>query len=271
MYNSKKFLKCFKYNGENNTGQTKKKNNLFNSNNMFYIFYTEYFDKVKEAKLKNLEIESISEAVYHFKFNPSFSPLKEWKSIPNYTSVCLKTLYPGLVVGSGYPHVLEGKNIIKSGLSLDYVSGLPYIPGSSLKGLLRSCFPENDKDLKIDYLNDILEKKYDYEIWSEICHSIFDNRDVFLGGVPKFEKPQCLLTKDYITPHLSSFENPKPIEIIKVKPSVKFEFGFLLKDSQLSTGEIVMVSDKLKLFKAIILDFGMGAKTNVGFGQFSER
>src|SRR5690554_3416875 len=50
----------------------------------------------------------------------------------------LYTTYPGLLIGSGYQHESGGENEFKIGFFFDYTTGLPQIPGSSVKGVLRS-------------------------------------------------------------------------------------------------------------------------------------
>lgn len=78
---------------------------------------------------------------------------------------------------------------------------------------------------------------------------------------------------EFITPHSDIIKNPIPINCLKVKPGVSFEFGFYLNDCQLSDGlQItdglkITVKEKIELFKTILTDVGIGAKTNVGFGQ----
>ena len=42
-------------------------------------------------------------------------------------------------------------------------------------------------------------------------------------------------------------------------------FHFLIKD-----GQILSAEEKVRLFKKLILEFGVGAKTNIGFGKFVE-
>ena len=96
-------------------------------------------------------------------------------------------------------------------------------------------------------------------------------RDVFLDAflVKSANKHGKFLANDYITPHLnkkneelSPFTNPNPIQFLKVLPKVTFRFEFIL------TNEGLPVNIKLELFKQILLDLGIGAKTNVGYGQF---
>jgi CRISPR-associated protein Cmr6 len=90
-----------------------------------------------------------------------------------------------------------------------------------------------------------------------------------------------LFADDYITPHTEGiFKNPIPIRFLKVASGVTFTFQFILKDcmksdlQKLKVGEIdkVIISKEniLKVFKQIILGFGIGAKRNVGYGNFTE-
>jgi len=53
----------------------------------------------------------------------------------------LVTTYPGLLLGSGYGHEADLFGELKLGFFFDHTTGLPIIPGSSVKGVLRSVFP----------------------------------------------------------------------------------------------------------------------------------
>ena len=69
----------------------------------------------------------------------------------------LKTTYPGALIGSGLVHGVGDDHEIKIGFQFDYVSGLPYIPGSSVKGILRSMFGKADyikEKLNLDNITD---------------------------------------------------------------------------------------------------------------------
>jgi len=257
---------------------------------------------------------------------------KQYFDIPQETvSFCFKTTYPGLLIGSGYTHeageaIFNSKKeeAFKIGFFFDYTTGMPYIPGHSVKGVLRNAFPnhKNERFVKektetiIDYLG-----KNDDELmgfFTEYLSSKFknDNQDdtpsfshtlfvellgniIFEGKEPcsfnektnSFEyrqipiyerdifhdvyfyegnegnegnKKGIFLGTDYITPHSNPLKNPIPIKFLKILPNVKIKFQFDLKDN--------LISKELKkeLFKKILLDFGIGAKTNVGYGQFTE-
>ena len=273
---------------------------MFNSKNMSYIYYHEYFDGLKEqngasglvyelggSPSSEEQFRERNMALQDFTFDLSLSPLEHLKNaskdVASVQTFSLQTIYPGLMIGTGNPHDLKSKGSIYSGFSFDYVTGLPYIPGSSVKGVLKSVFPtkEDTKDdinqQKMKYIKSLLKPGLSDEEVYGFKDDIFEDNDVFLDAYPcptskKNTKQQCLAL-EFITPHSDIIKNPIPINCLKVKPGVSFEFGFYLNDCQLSDGlQItdglkITVKEKIELFKTILTDVGIGAKTNVGFGQ----
>ena len=194
--------------------------------------------------------------------------------IPGVTAFRMKTAYPGLMIGTGYAHGTGETGAdadLNAGFSIDYVTGQPYIPGSSVKGVLSSCFgyPE---------LIETLLPKASAEKVPELRAAIFgrpgedrpedksDGTDVFfdavLCGAPADGR---VMAGDYITPHRDVTSDPTPIFLPKILPGVSFEFRFLLTDSDIG-GTVIKASEKAALFKQLLELFGVGAKTNVGSG-----
>lgn len=60
----------------------------------------------------------------------------------------LRVQNPGLLPGIGYPHEVGYPGEFKLGFGFDHVTGLPALPGSSVKGVLRSVFPQLKFDLQ---------------------------------------------------------------------------------------------------------------------------
>lgn len=206
----------------------------------------------------------------------------------------LKTVYPGLIIGSGYnhpttekvdKHQATEKGDFELGFYFDHTTGMPVIPGSTVKGVLKSVFPkENEKNEeneeiikeikaeKLKYLNSILKKiiKKDILLNETNWQTIFDSDDVFfdayISDIPKNSGGK-IFAEDYITPHTKGqFKNPTPIRFLKIAPGVTFTFQFKLVESKIDNVTITP-DDKLKLFEKILLDFGIGAKRNVGYGN----
>ncbi|MFZ1560577.1 MAG: type III-B CRISPR module RAMP protein Cmr6 [Saprospiraceae bacterium] len=256
----------------------------------------------KKYKIKN---KDLTETIYELTI---INPYYQHFILEN--SLFFKTLYPGLLIGAGYAHEVSAKGEVKLGLNFDHTTGLPIIPGSSLKGLLRSAFPQwnqdsktsNDiKEVKTCWIESLLTKKpmeeivYSDELKNKIntieltifegikdnhaskskekYYSIYE-RDIFFDGIiVGAGKDEHIVGLDSITPHSkndhsyqeSMLLNPIPIPFLKILPNVSIKFHFELK----SNGGL-LIAEKIELFKQIILTLGIGAKTNVGYGQFVE-
>jgi CRISPR-associated protein Cmr6 len=151
----------------------------------------------------------------------------------------LTTTYPGLLCGVGYNHGISSESDFKVGFYFDHTTGLPVIPGSSVKGVLRSAFPgyiRLDEDKKPS--KEKMEERYKFFRWliEEVNRKenagiarfsnkeidvleafIFEGqddkgeqisyyqRDRFFDAYPvkSLEKDGYFLKNDYITPHIN--------------------------------------------------------------------
>ncbi len=241
----------------------------FASKNMHYVFNVSYFEGLDLIKTNNndekikMEISDRNEQIRRFPFSVS-APFKELREggVQGFRSFRLYTTYPGLLIGTGNPHDTKLESAVKCGFSFDYVTGLPYIPGSSLKGLLRSYFKEPV------FIKTLLNHKElsDGDI-RKLESDCFEKGDVFLGAYPVRTIGGTLLEMEYITPHPDVYKDPVPISIMKVKPNIGFEFCFILQDSE---EPAVSASEKEALYKSVLKEMGVGAKTDVGFGRMAE-
>ncbi|MGB4847025.1 MAG: type III-B CRISPR module RAMP protein Cmr6 [Saprospiraceae bacterium] len=293
-------------------------------------------DKTKEEKN---EIDRINEQnAANFKIvtlqflNTKLKGIYPYRCIKINENIHLRTVYPGLLTGSGYSHETGIKNEFKLGFFFDHTTGLPIIPGSSVKGVLRSAFPsyhlkeekKANQDARAEFIIRIINKNseglYNLSESDKIfVHSlelaVFEgvdinatlqkktretdtfawlknkdnwlytstyHRDIFFDAI--LEKSDHHQTKedgnlfgsDFVTPHinrekpeLSPYTNPVPIMFLKILPNVTFIFQLFLCNSKLGDNEFLAVS-KSDLFRQILLTIGIGAKTNVGYGQFEE-
>lgn len=246
----------------------------FTSKNLSYMFHKEYFSAVTtptgdardEKEIAQINRDFISCGV----------PL-ERRELGSHC-IALQVQYPGLLPGLGYAHqttALNGeiKGEIALGFSLDYVTGVSYIPGASVKGVIRNAFSVDDGA----YVRAMLGEDVDIiQLEREIFGSGADDdgrmQDVFFDAFPSPDTPKrndddlfYLLDLDVITPHGTDlFAAPNPLTFVKVKPGVVFEFRFYLY------GGIISANKKYALFRQILKDFGIGAKTNVGYGVLDE-
>lgn len=341
------FGKEFGLDNTNNKKEEKKKREK--QPNLGWLFYKDYYaglENLKDDRGNNVDFLNNKKANEVGEF---FSE-KNKKIIDDYSFSCgdnsikdsidikLKTIYPGLITGIGINHETGLMGEIKLGFQFDYTTGIPYIPGSSVKGLLRSAFPfslkvktekEQEKNV-IDYRNnryayiaDVLKNlKNENDI--DISINVSDNeikaleyaifagtdekgkalecteRDVFLDAMISKASKKGIIGTDFITPHIDPLKDPNPIQFFKILPKNIFQFSFKFSDTILYKNRAYTIEgfEKLKielskkenfdssvfekakkicseikkaLFRQILLDFGIGAKTNVGYGQFSNK
>ena len=151
-----------------------------------------------------------------------------------------------LVVGLGAGHVLE------TSLTLHHIFGIPYIPGSALKGVVRMVSfwkiaekldKKSDEQIK-DLQKQLYEGKLSDSDENEILkHKLlfgtqnFKGLLVFLDAYPEIQKNQQIFELDVMTPHYQGYytknqipgdwENPNPIVFLTVKKGITFCFNVL--------------------------------------------
>ncbi len=296
--------------------------------NLSWLFYKGYyqgfqhwnnFEKPNEHNKKQIA-NFFAEKNNGF-LDANYNSFNKIKAVSDSSSSTFKlaTQYPGLIMGTGYSHGIGAIGEFKIGFHLDYVTGLPVIPGSSVKGVIRSAFPIITINKKTDQLelspesvdiettkakwilaliksideadfltktiqpmkDDIDNQKLEFlnklilEIFEGVkdvnktdaerkYFSIYD-RNVFFDALPIRCKANKLYGSDSITPHPDPLKNPVPLLFLKVLPKVTYEFNFRIVSSIV---EQKLTKENLKkLFQKIILEYGIGAKTNVGYGQ----
>ncbi len=244
--------------------------------NFGHWYYREYFNTI------NLDSKGI---VTNFStFNKgendklikgaALPPYDKVNDIKDVTSFELKTCYPGLLCGVGYHHEInnpknepkedDAPEVYNLGMYFDYTSGLPVIPGSSIKGMLRSAIEEWDFLADYELNNGVTREEIIEKVFVGKEYSIYD-RDIFLDAIP-IKADNKLFGEDYITHHPTPLQNPNPVRFLRVNPGVTYQFRFILRNNDNG----LKADFKEDLFKAIICTFGLGAKTNVGYGQFVE-
>jgi|GEM_PF-6885009 len=200
------------------------------------------------------------------------------------THIRMKTSYPGVLIGTGSAHETGAKNEMLLGFTLDYVTGIPYLPGSSLKGLLRSAFhfgdsEKNETEYVRETLSTIVGNEVSKENVTDLETALFadpDNGIVFLdsfiqGMTTDAGENAAYMGLDYITPHKGDMlKNPIPLPILRINPNVVFDFRFYLQDVKTEDGKVFQVDTIKNLFIEILKDFGIGAKTHVGYGVLEE-
>jgi CRISPR type III-B/RAMP module RAMP protein Cmr6 len=174
----------------------------------------------------------------------------------------LFTTQARLVIGLGLPSPLE------TGFLLDRLTGCPYLPGSSVKGLLRAAA----RLIRQGELNG--EKPF----WDTHFERIF-GPEIAPGAISKTGSaifydafPACWpdLEVDVLTPHYGKYyregavpgdwDNPVPVPFLTVKSGTTFHFYLQ------ATGPD---GESLKQLLGTALDWlGIGAKKSAGYGVF---
>lgn len=233
------------------------------ANNIGKLYYKDYYKEVNFMDViagKETLIGDINNEIKQSPLLQIPAPIDN----EEYITFQATTLYPGLVTGVGIEH---GSKKITGGYELgmhfDYTMGMPVIYGSTVKGVLHSYFKEfYNGDIDADKLvEDIFCGKND-----EKAKPIYE-RDVFFDAVIIGSCNGTFLADDSITPHKEGpLKNPIPIAMLKITPGCTIEFRFKLHDSVIGE-QTFTVDKKIELFKEILGTVGIGAKTNVGYGQ----
>lgn len=194
-----------------------------------------------------------------------------------------------LVFGTGYDHPTE------NGFTFDWTTGLPLIPGSSLKGAALTAaglFLEKSLDVPGLPLDDETRGAFinifGYGKGSEgkfgKGHSGDCGRVIFLPARPVPDKADStfsdgFLDVDVMTPHHGPYYSdpnnnppadwyqPVPILFLCVRRGVHYEFR-VADRLDLTSGDKTLLDVAEKLLKTALTELGVGAKTGVAYGYF---
>jgi CRISPR-associated protein Cmr6 len=174
-----------------------------------------------------------------------------------------------LVFGMGYEHPTE------IGFMFDWTTGLPIIPGSSLKGVAVRAI-----EYAIEEARDN-EKGQKEDLKSEIFGSPKDGGGniIFFPAYPCLQDNQQFLELDVMTPHYRKYYSdpannppadwysPIPLHFLTVPEGVKYCFRIADRNNLKGNGSPLLEKAKNILAYALS-EFGVGAKTSVFYGYF---
>jgi CRISPR-associated protein Cmr6 len=152
-----------------------------------------------------------------------------------------------MVIGLGGEHPQE------TSMTLHHIYGIPYIPGSAIKGITRHwAESKNDPDF--------------VEVFGDESQ---EGNVIFMDAFPK---DNIELEVDIMNPHYpdyytkqkppTDYQNPNPIFFLTVGKNTKFTFYLLSKNRKL-------LDKTISWLKSALLEQGIGAKTAVGYGIFN--
>ncbi len=197
-------------------------------------------------KVKDLEDIEIKANFGNFNFEENITKQEKYiKAIfkENIRSFSLKTDYR-LIIGSE-------QSIYETSIRLHHIYGIPYIPASAIKGVVRSYIEQKEKlDTFIEMFGDENQ----------------EGKIVFFDAFP-VTKPK--IEVDIMNPHYGHYynegkaptdtNNPIPINFLTVADT---SFGFIIGSKE------KIDEDFTSLFKKAMINHGIGAKTAVGYGYF---
>jgi CRISPR-associated protein Cmr6 len=178
-----------------------------------------------------------------------------------------------LVMGLGLSHPTE------TGLLLDRLTGSPYLPGTSVKGLLRAAARwVGEGELEVPEDEDAAG------FWSQNRDRLFGPA---LGGDATAAKGELIvydafperwpgLELDILTPHYSPYysngkqppadwHDPTPVPFLTVKAGTSFLFAFGSRNRERETDDLDRVES---LLRVALSELGIGGKTGAGYGVF---
>lgn len=257
--------------------------------NLSKLYYQDYYKNIDFLFLLDDNVqatqqqinEQISEQINEIKrrnqelCGPNVLKVIDNPAAPQDHRFKLQICYPGLVTGVGVNHEAKLEGEFKLGMHFDWTWGMPVVYGSSVKGVLKTYFKDfflehysdRNNDVK-SLMNLIFEGKNPNEGKNnEPKHVSIYERDVFFDAViVKSNDKGKFLEDDYITPHPDPLKNPVPIKMLKIASGCTMEFRFKLSTCVIN-GNVYNADSKLKIFEDILTTVGIGAKTNVGYGQ----
>lgn len=178
-----------------------------------------------------------------------------------------------LITGIGQTHPNEVSMVF------DYMLGIPYIPASSIKGLLRFTTVIKEITDNIEKYNNVKEGKIDDESVAEIQYYFGGQSNegsvVFLDAYPQ-NIPNLHI--DIMNPHYGEYYQdakppadylePTPIKFLTVAPKTTFVFRAIINKHR-KDYESLKQSIK-KILEQALTKEGIGAKTALGYGLFEE-
>ncbi len=148
-----------------------------------------------------------------------------------------------LIIGMGNAHPME------NGFTFDHSQGLPFIPGTTIKGIWKAALNEKHK----------ISNKEEPKQVDEL---------IFLDAIPREIKMKI----DIMTPHYQPYYasngktppgdwfNPIPIQFVVISKGSKFLWGIIHRSGKSTQDAEAMLEEWLK-------NYGIGGKTAVGYGR----
>jgi CRISPR type III-B/RAMP module RAMP protein Cmr6 len=182
-----------------------------------------------------------------------------------------------MVVGLG------GESVLETDITLHHIYGFPFIPGSALKGLVRMYAALEDKNMYLDKGQGEKAPSKEIDTDPKDILRIFGSQEM-AGSVVFFDAMpldgRATLALDIMNPHYPKYygdasnripptndQDPNPVTFLAVE---KTTFVFALAPRRPGNSEDLKdVQQVQQWLKDAIQRYGVGAKTNAGYGYFT--
>jgi CRISPR-associated protein Cmr6 len=225
----------------------------------FALYLNKFSVRLQNGKISKLPEPQITNAdVYSSYYN-------SLKQLNLQTESFELSVSDKLVIGLGAASVYEVS------ITLHHIYGLPYIPASTIKGSLRSYL-----------ITEFFDKKEERALETDWFQAVFGT-ETKRGGVYFFDafapKGNFSIHKDIMNSHYPNYysgskpptdtQNPNPVKFFAIRGRFNFFFG-VKKDFKLQIGkkEISVLQFVKSQLQNSLKQFGIGAKTSVGYGYF---
>ncbi len=174
---------------------------------------------------------------------------------------------------------LGGASVYETNITLHHIYGFPYLPGSGIKGMVRSWIITNafDNDER-KALKD--SKAFCYIFGCQKKGSALEKdsqgKVLFFDAYPT-NAPKVV--PDVMNPHYSpyyngdkppaDYHNPVPIFFLTVGKKTEFQFILGSKDKDWKTEWIIRGKNIVEWLQHALQNHGIGAKTAVGYGYMN--
>ena len=186
------------------------------------------------------------------------------------------------VLGSPMMLGLGSESVFETGIALHHTYSIPYIPGSSIKGSLRSYI-----------IRDLYASDEDAALSDSSFTSVFGTITnqggvMFLDAFPvRDTRKKLTLELDIMNPHFSDYyqgkkdsstgepigptddQTPIPIRFYSVPKGTRFMFRLVSNKLDVK-GYAIRGKTIPELFEEMLGEIGMGGKTSVGYGWFGD-
>lgn len=166
------------------------------------------------------------------------------------------------VTGLGRQHPVE------NGFAWHHTLGVPYLPGSSVKGLVRAWAEQWEQK----------EQKETFPIFGPKNGAASAGNVIFFDALPT---KRVLLEEDVMTPHYTPYYqkgndpgdwyDPVPIPFLTVADGQIFQFAVVPRSPRSNPQSIQDAKKVMEWLEQALACIGAGAKTAVGYGRFRKK